>query len=190
MNKQEYVEYLNEQLKEASKIAEEIATGFKIEQGTDNWSKKAPFDTAISIIQSGLNYLSDRDLEESKGVFSNYKEQLNVIEAYSLENELEVIKNTHYPDDSNVFGFWAFGVQLIRAILAVQYTEMGVEVTCQYHDDDCEDQYVFNLENATDQDIQVAAFDFIGFTCPLTNAKYKFFSFEDRNEVELIKEVA
>lgn len=190
MKKQEYVEYLNEELKKSREIALEITSTFKDEKNNDDWIKGSPFENIISIVQGGLNYLSDTLLEDTEGFFSNYKSELNVIEAYSLENEIEVLKNTYWKDNTKIYGFYSITIQIIRAILAVQYAEMGVEVECQVYESDDPDCYIFSLEKTTKEDIWKSAFDYIGFKCPLTNAKYKFFSFEDRNEVELIKEVA
>lgn len=184
MNKQEYVEYLNEELKIAREMAEKVTSALD-----DDFFIKAPFGTVISIIQSGLNYLSEKNLEEQEGIFSNFKEQLNVIEAFSLENELEVIKNTYWKEESkSIYGFYAYSIQIIRAILAMQYTEMGVKVECQLYESD-DPLYVFDLSKASNDDIKKSAFNYIGFVCPLTNAKYDFFSFEDRNEAELLANV-
>lgn len=184
MEKQEYIEYLLEEVVKAEEVANQIIDELDLDfNGASNLTG------VIYTMRSFLVYLIGWDGYDYNDQLI-FPERPSSIEVYATERTLSDMRFYFIMKCPKIAVFWAYSTQILRAALAIQLSDKGAAISCLKYETD--DYRPFSMNELTKNDIKEAAYSCMDFTCPDTNARFDFASYDDANsfylDVELLED--
>lgn len=179
MNREKYIKYLFDETVKAEETAQVVTKELNLDE-----MRSLSLTSIVETMRGFLVYLRGNEAYNFKENLI-FPEEPCSIEIYAIERSLKDMCWLFFKDSPNVAVLYAYCTQILRATLAIHLQDKGVLASCLAYES--YDYKEFSVTNATERDIERAAFDCMEFKCPDTNANFYLSSFDDGNSFDFLK---